>query len=145
MPFHWLIQRLMTCWSWSSSYIVIHIEIENEDQFRAKLYDKDVNSIFPLWIFLLYVALFQQNLEYIYRNWYAIPEHIYPIMNHGFLPGEDTKGVIRSHKPKENNAMAKSKTEPRVKQWSKTLYRKLKIERDEPNRKPGVNTGTPER
>ena len=50
-----------------ASYIDLQLEIDSEGWLRMELYDKDMNSIFPLCIFHLYVATFQQHIymEYI--------------------------------------------------------------------------------
>jgi len=51
----------------SASYLDLHIKIESDRRLRTKLYDKEMISIFPLWTFHLYVAIFQQplHMEYI--------------------------------------------------------------------------------
>ena len=52
---------------------------------------------------------------------------------------EDTKGLSRSLK--SDNTMVKRKTTKRQTMIYKTLHRKLTIERHEPRKKTGVNSG----
>ena len=64
-----------------ASYFHQQLEIDSEGWLRTELYVKDMNSIFPLCIFHLYVATFQQHIymEYISLRWYDIPELVAPI------------------------------------------------------------------
>ena len=55
----------------SASYLDLHLTIDSEGRLRKKFYDKEMISIFPLWIFHLYIAPFQQHmqLEYTSLRW----------------------------------------------------------------------------
>ena len=60
----------------SSSYLDLHLEIDNEPNFTTK----EMISIFSLWTIHLYEATFQQHLhmECISFRWSDIPELVVP-------------------------------------------------------------------
>ena len=66
----------------SASYLDIDLAIDNEGWIGRICTTKEMISIFPLWIFNLYVATFQQHLhmEYISLSWFDIPELMVAIM-----------------------------------------------------------------